>query len=40
MLQVAEIHEHQKEYDEFRTYLINQLGIQVLRIKNEELKDL
>ncbi len=36
----GKIHEHQKEYDEFRTYLINQLGIIVLRIKNEELKDI
>ena len=36
----GKIHEHQKEYDEFRTYLINQLGIQVLRIKNEELQDI
>jgi very-short-patch-repair endonuclease len=36
----GKIHEHQKEYDEFQTYLINQLGMQVLRIKNEELKDI
>lgn len=36
----GKIHEQQKEYDEYRTYIINQLGIQVLRIKNEELKDI
>jgi very-short-patch-repair endonuclease len=36
----GKIHEKQKEYDEYRTLMINQLGIQVYRIKNEELKNL
>ena len=33
----GKIHEKQVDYDEFRTYIINQLGIRVVRIKNEEL---
>jgi len=36
----GKIHEKQKEYDEYRTFIINQLGIRVRRIKNEELMDL
>jgi very-short-patch-repair endonuclease len=36
----GKIHEKQKEYDEYRTFIINQLGIRVYRIKNEELKNL
>ena len=36
----GKIHDNQKEYDEYRTFLINQLGIRVHRIKNEELKDI
>jgi very-short-patch-repair endonuclease len=36
----GKIHERQKEYDEYRTFIINQLGIKVFRIKNEELKDI
>jgi very-short-patch-repair endonuclease len=36
----GKIHEKQKEYDAYRTFIINQLGIQVHRIKNEELKSL
>jgi very-short-patch-repair endonuclease len=36
----GKIHESQVEYDEYRTFLINQLGIRVERIKNEELKDM
>ena len=36
----GQIHEKQKEYDQYRTLMINQLGIQVYRIKNEELKNL
>jgi very-short-patch-repair endonuclease len=36
----GEIHEKQVAYDENRTFVINQLGIKVLRIKNEELKDI
>ena len=30
------IHERQKDYDEIRTHLINMLGIEVMRFKNEE----
>jgi very-short-patch-repair endonuclease len=33
----GKIHERQKEQDEYRTFIINQLGMRVLRIKNEEL---
>ena len=36
----GKIHEKQMERDKFRTYIINQLGIQVIRIKNEELKNI
>lgn len=33
------IHEKQKEYDAFRTSLINKLGIKVVRFDNKELDD-
>jgi very-short-patch-repair endonuclease len=36
----GKIHENQREYDEYRTFLINQLGIRVIRITNEELNDI
>ncbi len=37
----GKIHEDQKERDEFRTFIINQLDIQVIRFTNEEgLNDL
>lgn len=36
----GKIHENQVEYDEYRTFLINQLGFRVERIKNEELRDI
>jgi very-short-patch-repair endonuclease len=36
----GKIHESQKEYDEYRTSIINKLGIKVFRIKNEELQDI
>jgi very-short-patch-repair endonuclease len=36
----GKIYENQVEYDEYRTYLINQLGFRVERIKNEELRDI
>jgi very-short-patch-repair endonuclease len=36
----GKIHEYQAEYDEYRTFIINQLGFRVERIKNEELKDI
>ncbi len=31
-------HEYQKEYDEFRTHIINAKGIRVVRFKNEEIE--
>ncbi|HOK51344.1 MAG: endonuclease domain-containing protein [Bacteroidales bacterium] len=34
------IHELQKEYDEQRDIILNNLGLRVLRIKNEELKEI
>jgi very-short-patch-repair endonuclease len=34
----GKIHEQQREYDEMRTYIINQLGIKVIRFSNEEVK--
>ena len=36
----GKFHEKQKEYYEYRTYVINQLGIRVFRIKNEELTNI
>lgn len=33
----GKIHEKQKEYDEFRDYLVRNLGYHVLRIKNEDI---
>jgi very-short-patch-repair endonuclease len=33
------IHELQQDYDLLRTWIINQLGIKVIRFKNEELED-
>jgi very-short-patch-repair endonuclease len=36
----GKIHENLKEYDELRTYIINNLEKKVIRIKNEELKNL
>jgi len=30
-------HEYQKDYDELRTYIINALGINVIRFKNDEI---
>lgn len=36
----GKIHEQQKEYDEMRTFIINQLGIRVIRITNEEVQDI
>ncbi len=36
----GKIHENQKEYDEYRTFVINQLGIRVLRIENAELNNI
>jgi very-short-patch-repair endonuclease len=36
----GKIHDHQKEYDNYRTFIINQLGMRVWRLKNEELDDI
>jgi very-short-patch-repair endonuclease len=35
----GQIHEFQKESDLWRTSVLNELGLRVLRIKNEETKD-
>lgn len=35
----GKIHDYQMEYDEYRTFVISQLGINVYRIKNEEVCD-
>jgi very-short-patch-repair endonuclease len=31
-------HDYQKEYDELRTYIINNLGIEVIRFSNEKVE--
>ncbi len=31
-------HDYQKDYDELRTFIINELGIRVIRFKNEEIE--
>jgi len=36
----GKIHDYQKDYDEQRDFIINEMGIKVLRIKNEEVKDI
>ena len=33
----GKIHKKQKEYDEYRTYLLNNLGYEVIRFKNNEV---
>ena len=33
----GKIHENQEEYDALRKVIINQLGVRVVRVKNEEL---
>jgi very-short-patch-repair endonuclease len=35
----GKVHERQREYDEFRTFIINQLGIRVVRVTNEAVAD-
>lgn len=35
----GKIHDRQKDYDQQRDYIMNTLGLRVLRIKNEELND-
>ena len=34
----GKIHEYQQEYDQYRTHIINSLGIRVARFKNEEIE--
>ena len=36
----GKIHDFQKDYDEQRDFIINEMGIKVLRIRNEEVKDI
>jgi very-short-patch-repair endonuclease len=36
----GKIHEFQKEHDELRTYIIQQLGYQVVRVANQEILDI
>ena len=33
------IHEQQKDYDEMRTAIINELGVKVIRLNNVDMKD-
>ncbi|MFI5253473.1 MAG: endonuclease domain-containing protein [Bacteroidota bacterium] len=35
----GKIHERQKEYDQFRDFILDALGVTVLRIKNEEIEN-
>ncbi|MFH1942165.1 MAG: endonuclease domain-containing protein, partial [bacterium] len=35
----GKIHQRQKEYDQLRTYLIDALGMKIIRIKNEEIEE-
>jgi len=35
----GKIHERQKDYDESRTYIMNTMGIKVIRFKNEEVEN-
>ena len=35
----GKIHERQKDYDEMRTYIINTMGIKVVRFKNKEIEN-
>ena len=36
----GKIHEFQKEYDKERDFILNQLGLKVIRFKNEELENI
>ena len=36
---MLKIHERQKDYDELRTYIMNTMGIKVIRFKNEEVEN-
>jgi len=33
----GKIHDNQKEYDEYRTYILNNLGYKIIRFKNHEI---
>jgi len=35
----GKIHDYRKDHDELRTFIINMLGIEVLRFTNEEIKN-
>ena len=35
----GQIHDYHKERDKFRTYLMNMLGIEVIRYRNEEIEN-
>jgi very-short-patch-repair endonuclease len=35
----GKVHDYQKEYDEIRTVIIKNLGIEVFRVKNEEIEN-
>jgi very-short-patch-repair endonuclease len=35
----GEIHDKQKKFDELREYMINQLGIEIIRFKREEVEN-
>jgi len=35
----GKIHERQKDYDEMRTYIMNTMGIRVIRFKSEEIEN-
>ena len=35
----GKMHDFQKDYDELRTYIINTVGIKVIRFKNEEIEN-
>ena len=36
----GKIHDYQKDYDEQRDFIIEEMGLRVVRIKNEELQDI
>ncbi len=35
----GKIHERQKDYDEMRTFIMNTIGIKVIRFQNEEVEN-
>ena len=35
----GKIHERQRDYDEMRTFIMNTMGIKVIRFKNEEVEN-